>query len=123
MNFIYNAPVPVLQKRAQYSTASHNYQAQYIAKKYNGKIRFKKMGKQNKLSSAVIKAHCITASIPPSRNGGTKILRRRRFAAHGMLQFSSVQDGIYALRKARMRSTQSLRSFPNEAFETVQIFV
>ena len=27
-------------------------------------------------------------------------------------EFSSVQDGIYALEKARMRSTTSLRSFP-----------
>ena len=34
-------------------------------------------------------------------------------------QFSSVQDGIYAHGKARMRSTPSLRIFPNAAFETV----
>ena len=33
------------------------------------------------------------------------------------LQFSSVQDGIYVLWKAHMRSTPSLRSFPNVAFE------
>ena len=38
-------------------------------------------------------------------------------------QFSSVQDGIYALGKAHMHSTQSLRSFPNVAFETVPMFV
>ena len=31
----------------------------------------------------------------------------------------SVQEGIYALRKAHMRSTPSLGSFPNVAFETV----
>ena len=36
-------------------------------------------------------------------------------------QSSSVQDGIYALRKAHMCSTPSLRSFPNVAFETVPI--
>ena len=34
-------------------------------------------------------------------------------------QFSSVQDGIYALGKAHMRSTPSLRNVPNFAFETV----
>ena len=39
------------------------------------------------------------------------------------VQFSSVQDGIYALGKAHMRSTPSLRSFPNVAFETVPMFV
>ena len=33
--------------------------------------------------------------------------------------FSSVQDGIYTPRKAHMRSTPSLRSFPNVAFETI----
>ena len=36
---------------------------------------------------------------------------------------SSVQDGIYALGKANMRSTPSLRRFPNIAFETVPMFV
>ena len=40
---------------------------------------------------------------------------------------SSVQDGIYALGKAHMRSTQSLRGFPNVAFdskfETFPMFV
>ena len=34
-------------------------------------------------------------------------------------QLSSVQDGIYALGKAHMRSKPSLRSFPKVAFETV----
>ena len=33
--------------------------------------------------------------------------------------FSSVEGGIYVLGKAHMRSTPSLRSFPNVAFETV----
>ena len=37
--------------------------------------------------------------------------------------FSSVQDGIYALRKAHMHSTSSLRSFPSVAFETVSMYV
>ena len=39
------------------------------------------------------------------------------------VQFSSVQDGIYALGKAHIRSTPSLRSFPNVAFEAVPLFV
>ena len=39
------------------------------------------------------------------------------------VQFSSVQDGIYALGKAHMRSTQSLGSFPKVAFETVPMFI
>ena len=38
------------------------------------------------------------------------------------VQFSSVQRGIYALGKAQMRSTRSLRSFPNDAFGTVPNF-
>ena len=37
--------------------------------------------------------------------------------------FSSVQDGMYALGIAHMRSTPSLRSYPNVAFETVPVFV
>ena len=40
------------------------------------------------------------------------------------VQFSSVQDGIYALGKAHnMCSTQFLRSFPNVAFEMVPVFI
>ena len=39
------------------------------------------------------------------------------------VQFSSVQDGFYALGKAHMRSTPSLRSFPNVALETVPVLV
>ena len=39
------------------------------------------------------------------------------------VQFSSVQDGIYALGKAQMRSTPSRRGFPHAAFETVPMFV
>ena len=39
------------------------------------------------------------------------------------LQFTSVQDGIYVLAKAHMRSTPSVRSFPNIAFEMVSMFV
>ena len=35
------------------------------------------------------------------------------------VQFSSVQYGIYALEKVHRRSTPSLRSFPNVAFQTV----
>ena len=39
------------------------------------------------------------------------------------VQFSSVQDGMYALRKTHKRSTPSLRHFLNVAFETVLMFV
>ena len=38
-------------------------------------------------------------------------------------QFSSVEEGIYELGNARMRSIPSLRSFPNVALETVPMFV
>ena len=37
------------------------------------------------------------------------------------VQFSSVQDGIYALGKAHMHSTPSLKSFPNDVFETILV--
>ena len=37
------------------------------------------------------------------------------------LQFTSVQDSIYALPKAHLLSTTSLRSFANVAFETVHV--
>ena len=39
-----------------------------------------------------------------------------------IVQFSSVQDGIYTVGKAHMCSTPSLRSFPSVAFETVPTF-
>ena len=39
------------------------------------------------------------------------------------VQFSSAQDGIYALGKAHMRFTPSLRSFPNVALERVPMLV
>ena len=35
----------------------------------------------------------------------------------------SVQDGMYALGKAHMGSTPSVRSFPSVAFETVPVFL
>ena len=38
------------------------------------------------------------------------------------VQFSSVHDGIYALGEARVRSSSSVRHFPNVAFETVPMF-
>ena len=37
--------------------------------------------------------------------------------------YSSVQDGIYALRKAHMCSILSLRSFLNISFEMVPMFI
>ena len=36
-----------------------------------------------------------------------------QYSSERSVQFSSVQDGIYALGKAHMRSTPSLRSSPN----------
>ena len=39
------------------------------------------------------------------------------------VQFSSVQDGFYAIGKAHMRSTPSLGSFPDVALETVPMLV
>ena len=39
------------------------------------------------------------------------------------VQFSSVQDGVGALRKTHMRFTTSLRSVPNVALETVPMLV
>ena len=36
-----------------------------------------------------------------------------------LVQFSSVQGGIYVPGKAHMRSTPSLRRFPNVALEMV----
>ena len=39
------------------------------------------------------------------------------------MHFSSVQGGIYALGKARIRSTLSLRRFPDVPFGTVPVLV
>ena len=39
------------------------------------------------------------------------------------VEFSSVQDGIYVLRKAHMRSIPSLRSFSAIVFKIVSVFV
>ena len=44
----------------------------------------------------------------------------RGSGGYDSVQFSSVQDGIYALGKSHMCSTPSFRSFPNVGFETVQ---
>ena len=55
---------------------------------------------------------CLKANLQYTHNSSTKSQK-----------FSSVQDGIYALGKAHMRSTPSLRSSPNVAFETVPMFV
>ena len=40
-----------------------------------------------------------------------------------LVQLSSVQNGICALRKAHMCSTPPLKSLPNIAFETILVFV
>ena len=42
-----------------------------------------------------------------------------RKACVATVQFSSTQNGFYVLGKARIRSTQSLRRFPDVGFETV----
>ena len=39
------------------------------------------------------------------------------------IQFSSAKDGIYALGKAHMRSTPSVRSLPNVALKRANITV
>ena len=43
----------------------------------------------------------------------------RYFLRDVLVSSDSVEGGIYALGKAQMRSTPSLRSFPNAASETV----
>ena len=50
-------------------------------------------------------------------------LARKKYKGYLPPRFSSVQDAIYPLRKAHMRSTSSLRSFPNDAFEMVPLFI
>ena len=45
------------------------------------------------------------------------------WSLHRENRFSSVQDGTCALGKAHVRSTMSLRGFPNIAFERAQLFV
>ena len=49
--------------------------------------------------------------------------RDPRLVQFGSVRFGSVQGGIYALGKAHVRSTPSLRSSPNIAFETIPMFV
>ena len=69
-----------------------------------------------------------------SSNGGkpssslscyTELCARSHFSQTSQFRvdFSSVQDGIYALGKAHMRSNPSLRSFPSVVFETVPMRV
>ena len=50
-------------------------------------------------------------------------IEQQRKKRSSTAQFSSVQACICAFGKAHMRSTPSLRRFPNLAFETVQMFV
>ena len=54
------------------------------------------------------------------------LCRQLRYSLWSSDLISSVQDGIYVLGKAHMRSAPSLRGFPNvvfHAFETVPLFV
>ena len=62
---------------------------------------------------------------PEGRRGTTDDLTTSclRISLPSTVQFSSVQDGIYALGIAHVRSTPSLNSFPNVAFETVPMLV
>ena len=67
-------------------------------------------------------------SIPKWRNTSPKRFQKPQqysppISQRNSVQFSLVQDGIYALGKAHMRSNSSLRNFPNAAFETVAMFV
>ena len=55
----------------------------------------------------------------PTAEGLTSLVGLAELSA--LVQFGSVPDGIFALGKAHMRSTPSLRSFPNVAFETVAV--
>ena len=55
------------------------------------------------------------------KNNNTKTPKQQQ--QQQKAQLSSVQDGIYAFEEAHMRSTPSLGSFPNDAFETVSMFV
>ena len=52
-----------------------------------------------------------------------RVCNQQAGAIYHISLFSSVPDGIYALGKAHMHSTPSLRSFPNAAFETVAMFI
>ena len=51
------------------------------------------------------------------------IYQTAAISGHSSVQVSSVQEGIYALGKAHMRSTPSVGGFPNVTFETVLMFV
>ena len=57
------------------------------------------------------------------RSGKLICVPPRLSGVSSSVQFSSVQDGIYALLKAHVRSTPSLRSFPNVSLETVPMLV
>ena len=65
--------------------------------------------------------------LPPWRNGAGKrgLERETSSVQFSSVQFSSVQFKMVSVRleKAYMRSTPSLKSFPNLAFATVPVFV
>ena len=73
---------------------------------------------------------CVTHSATPGGQMRSQALAKEfstlassevfRFSS---VQFSSVQDGIYELGKAHMRSAPSLRSFPSVAREPVPMLV
>ena len=50
-----------------------------------------------------------------AKSPGSGLKREVELGSQSSVQVSSVQDGIYALGKAHIRSTPSLRSFHNVA--------
>ena len=50
-----------------------------------------------------------------AKSPGSGLKREVELGSQSSVQVSSVQDGIYALGKTHIRSTPSLRSFPNVA--------
>ena len=75
--------------------------------------------------SATCSAWC-TSSCSFCRQQHTVSIATKGSIQTGIVQnfyFSSVQDCICALRKAHMRSTPSLRSFPSTVFKMVPRFV
>ena len=75
--------------------------------------------------SVPIAASCFWRYCPKqkNRNSITRVLLTLSSVQFSLVQFSSVQDGIYALEKAHMHSTPSLGSFPKVAVEIVPMLV
>ena len=76
-------------------------------------------------SSMEITVSCITCQQHYAVEGCTRKQTMKDTLGQklSLVQFSLVQDGIYALSKALMCSIPSLRHFPNIAYETVPMFI